>query len=233
MDGGYIANILHFTRKFRKFARITTRYTMKKILALALGALVFASCGDRQTNLFNGKDLTGWSFHLAPDSDAEADDVFEVEDGVIAIAGQPFGYMITDGTYSDYKLHLEWRWPGEPSNSGIFIHAEPIDAVWPRCAEVNLMNGRAGDMIASGGSAFEELKEGRFLRTEKDSAELPAGEWNTAEIIVDGNHIQAYVNGTLMNDAHFDRSSGRIALQSEGGPLEVRNVYIVPLPKKD
>ena len=202
---------------------------MKKILALALVAFLSFSCGERQTKLFNGKDLTGWSFRLAPDSDAEADDVFDVEDGVITIAGQPFGYMITDGTYSDYKLHLEWRWVGEPTNSGIFIHAESIDAIWPRCAEVNLMNGRAGDMIASGGSSFEELQEGRFLRSTVDSAEKPAGEWNTAEIICQGNHIQAYVNGTLMNEAHFDRTEGHIALQSEGGPLEVRNVYIVPV----
>ena len=202
---------------------------MKKILALALVAFLSFSCGERQTKLFNGKDLTGWSFRLAPDSDAEADDVFDVEDGVITISGQPFGYMITDETYSDYKLHLEWRWVGDPTNSGIFIHAESIDAIWPRCAEVNLMNGRAGDLIASGGSSFEELQEGRFLRSTVDSAEKPAGEWNTAEIICQGNHIQAYVNGTLMNEAHFDRTEGHIALQSEGGPLEVRNVYIVPV----
>jgi len=202
---------------------------MKKILALALGALVFASCGERQTQLFNGKDLTGWSFSLAPDSEVEADDVFDVEDGVIAIAGKPFGYMITDGTYGNYKLHVEWRWVDEPANSGIFVLAEPSDGLWPRCAEVNLMAGRAGDMIASGGSSFEELQEGRFLRTSVDSAEKPAGEWNTAEIICNGNHIQAYVNGVLMNEAHFDRSEGRIALQSEGGPLEVRNVYLVPV----
>ena len=204
---------------------------MKKILVLALGALVFASCGERQTQLFNGKDLTGWSFSLAPDSDAEADDVFDVEDGVITIAGQPFGYMITDGTYSNYKLHVEWRWVDEPANSGIFVLAEPGDGLWPRCAEVNLMAGRAGDMIASGGSSFEELQEGRFLRSTVDSAEKPAGEWNTAEIICDGNYIQAYVNGVLMNEAHFDRAEGRIALQSEGGPLEIRNVYISPIKK--
>jgi len=205
--------------------------TMKRNLAalLILGFFCFLSCGERETKLFNGKDLTGWTFHVQADSTATAEDVFGVKDGVITIAGQPFGYMITDQSFSDYKLHLEWRWPGEPSNSGIFLHAEPIDGVWPRCAEVNLMNGRAGDMIASGGSAFEELKEGRFLRSTVDSAEKPAGEWNTAEIVCKGNFIQAYVNGVLMNEAHFDRSEGPVALQSEGGPLEIRNVYITSL----
>ena len=204
---------------------------MKRNLAalLTLGLLLCLSCGERETKLFNGKDLTGWTFRVQADSTATAEDVFGAKDGVITIAGQPFGYMITEQSFENYKLHLEWRWPGEPSNSGIFLHAEPIDAVWPRCAEVNLMAGRAGDMIASGGSAFEELTEGRWLRSTKDSAEKPAGEWNTAEIICKGNFIQAYVNGVLMNEAHFDRSAGPIALQSEGGPLEIRNVFITPL----
>ena len=206
---------------------------MKRTLTalLTLGILCCISCGERQTNLFNGKDLTGWTFHLSPESDVPASEVFEVDDGVISIAGQPFGYMLTEQSFSDYKLHLEWRWTEEPSNSGIFLHAEPIDAIWPRCAEVNLMAGRAGDMIASGGSAFEELTEGRWLRSTVDSAEKPAGEWNTAEIICQGNSIQAYVNGVLMNQAHFDRSAGPIGLQSEGGPLEIRNIYIVPVKK--
>ena len=207
---------------------------MKRNLAalLTLGILCCLSCGERETKLFNGKDLEGWNFHLKADSDVPATDVFGVKDGVITIAGEPFGYMMTDQSYSDYKLHLEWRWPEEPSNSGIFIHAEPIDAVWPRCAEVNLMAGKAGDMIASGGSEFEELKEtgGRWMTSPvAESAENPAGEWNTAEIICRGNFIQAYINGVLKNEVHFDRTQGPIALQSEGGPLEVRNVYIIPI----
>ena len=205
---------------------------MKRNLAalLILGIFCFLSCGERQTKLFNGKNLDGWTIHLAPDSgDVLESLVFCAKEGLINISGQPFGHMITDKSFKDYKLHLEWRWPGEPSNSGIFLHAEPIDAVWPRCAEVNLMAGRAGDMIASGGSSFEELTEGRWLRSTKESAENPAGEWNTAEIVCKGNFIQAYINGVLMNEAHFDRSEGPIALQSEGGPLEVRNVFITPL----
>ena len=197
-------------------------------LALVLGVLCCVSCGERQTKLFNGKNLEGWTFRVDTASTVPASEVFGVKDGVITIAGQPFGYMITDQSFGDYKLHLEWRWVGEPSNSGIFLHAEPIDAIWPRCAEVNLMNGRAGDMIASGGSAFED-QEGRFLRSTVDSAENPAGEWNSADILCKGNLIQACVNGVLMNEARFDRSEGRIALQSEGGPLEIRNVYVTPV----
>ena len=82
---------------------------MKRNLAalLILGIFCFLSCGERETKLFNGKNLDGWAFHLAPDSTVPATDVFGVKDGVIAIAGQPFGYMLTEESYDNYKLHLE------------------------------------------------------------------------------------------------------------------------------
>jgi hypothetical protein len=204
---------------------------MKKIVALSLAVLLLASCGERQTQLFNGKDLSGWVLHVNPESEVPATDVFGVQDGVITIAGEPFGYMMTEQSFGDYKLHVEWRWVGEPSNSGLFQRCIPTEGVWPDCAEVNLMAGRAGDMISLSETPFDELKEtgGRFLRSEAESAEKPAGEWNTPEIICQGTHIQAWINGVLMNEAHFSRTEGPIALQSEGGPLEIRNVYLVPV----
>ena len=64
---------------------------MKRNLAalLILGFFCFLSCGERQTKLFNGKNLDGWTFRLAPDSDVPASQVFGAKDGVITIAGQP------------------------------------------------------------------------------------------------------------------------------------------------
>ena len=76
---------------------------MKRNLAalLTLGLLLCLSCGERETKLFNGKNLDGWAFHLAPDSTVPAADVFGAKDGVITIAGQPFGYMITEDSFKD------------------------------------------------------------------------------------------------------------------------------------
>lgn len=205
------------------------------ITVLLACASCLVSCGSRETKLFNGKDLDGWSFILAPDSTTPASEVFGVKDGVITISGQPFGFMYTDAVYGDYELHVEWRWPGEPTNSGIFINTRPEQVLWPYCAEVNLQAGRAGDMISSGGSAFEELKEagGRFKPSPvPDKVENPAGEWNYVDITNDGGYIRAFINGVLKNEAHMvDCTEGHIAIQSEGGPLEIRNIYITPLKK--
>ena len=202
------------------------------IIAIMAAALCCISCGEQKTMLFNGKDLSGWSFVVDPANPVPAEEVFGVKDGVITISGRPYGFMYTDRSFGDYEFHAEWRWTEEPSNSGLFHRVEPADKLWPHCAEVNLMAGHAGDMISPGGSQFEELKDAgtRFKTgTPPESVENPAGAWNTAEIICRGNYIQVYINGVFKNEAHFDRSEGHIAIQSEGGPMEVRNVYIKPV----
>jgi hypothetical protein len=50
--------------------------------------------------------------------------------------------MRTEKSYSDYKLHVEWRWPGEATNSGVFVHGQEPDAIWLKCIECQLMAGR-------------------------------------------------------------------------------------------
>jgi len=62
--------------------------------------------------LFNGKNLNNWVFHLK-DPAVDPSTVFTVKDGVIHIKGDPFGYMRTKKSFSDYKLHVEYRYPVE------------------------------------------------------------------------------------------------------------------------
>ena len=75
--------------------------------------------------LFNGKDLTNWVFYLK-DKTVDPATVFTVQNGVIHISGNPFGYMRTKDTYSDYRLHVEWRWPSEATNSGCLSMARNL-----------------------------------------------------------------------------------------------------------
>ena len=184
------------------------------------------------TPLFNGKNLDGWTFFVNPEAGVPAADVFGVKDGVITISGQPYGFMMTDASFDDYELHVEWRWIGEPSNSGLFQRVEPAEKLWPRCAEVNLKAGSAGDMISFAEIPFDEQKEsGSRFKTgfETGDLEVQAGEWNSADIICEGHLIRVFINGVLKNEAHYVGTEGHIAIQSEGGPLEVRNVYIKPV----
>ena len=58
--------------------------------------------------LFNGKDLTGWVSTLQGDS-AESK-VWPVLDGMLRCSGQPYGYLRTEKTWTNYHLMIEWRW---------------------------------------------------------------------------------------------------------------------------
>jgi hypothetical protein len=188
--------------------------------------------GEKQTQLFNGKDLSNWVFHLK-DPAVDPANVFTIQNGVIHIKGDPFGYMRTKATYSDYKLHVEWRYPTEATNSGVFVHAQPPDAIWLKCIECQLKAGSAGDFVCMNGADMTEHTDKTKMSVKKlaESSEKPVGEWNTMEIKCFGNTIEVSVNGVLQNKGtNLNISKGSICLQSEGKDVEFRNVFLTFVP---
>ncbi|HLN56381.1 MAG TPA: DUF1080 domain-containing protein [Bacteroidales bacterium] len=186
-----------------------------------------------KTMLFNGKDLKGWSFYLK-DSSVDPASVFTVKNGVINIKGDPFGYMRTKKSYSDYALHVEFRYPGDLSNSGVFVHAQEPDTIWPRCIENQLKSGSAGDYVLMNGATMKEQTDPakRMISKMAASNEKAAGEWNSLDITCSGNTIETKVNGLLQNKGTgLNITEGDICLQSEGKTVEFRNVYLTKLKK--
>ncbi len=183
---------------------------------------------SKKIMLFNGKDLSNWVFKLK-DPLVDPATVFTIGKGVIHITGTPFGYMRTKSSYSDYKLHVEWRWPSEATNSGVFVNAQPPDSVWLRCVECQLQAGNAGDFVCMNGADMTERtdKSKPFVKKLAASSEKPVGEWNTMEVTCKANTIEVYVNGILQNrGTNVSVSKGSICLQSEGKDVEFRNVYL-------
>ncbi len=186
------------------------------------------STAKERIMLFNGKDLGNWVFYLK-DKSVKPSSVFKVVNGVIHITGDPFGYMRTKDSYSDYRLHVEWRWPSEATNSGVFVHGQKPDTIWLRCVECQLMAGNAGDFVCMNGADMNERRDktSPIVRKLSPSSEKPSGEWNTMEVVCKGDTIEVYVNGVLQNrGTSVNVSSGSICLQSEGKDIEFRNVYL-------
>jgi hypothetical protein len=204
-----------------------------RTLAIALLILIYSSAAfsqkDKKIGLFNGKDLKNWTFTLK-DPSVDPATVFNVKDGVIHIKGDPFGYMRTKEAYSDYTLHVEWRYPEVLSNSGVFIHGHTPDTIWLKCIECQLKAGSAGDFVCMNGSDMKERtdKTQRVVKKMTTSSEKAVGEWNTMEIKCTGNTIVVTVNGTLQNSGtELNINSGYICLQSEGKDIEFRNIYLL------
>ncbi|MDR2918489.1 MAG: DUF1080 domain-containing protein [Tannerella sp.] len=208
---------------------------MKKYLFSAIVAIfcLSASCVHAQKEeLFNGQDLSNWNFVVEGDA-VPAEQVYSVQDGVILIKGQPFGYMYTKKKYSNYTLELEWSWVNEASNSGIFLLIEEAKNPFPNGIECQLHAGDAGDFVLLGGSDLQEYKqEGQerpkfpVIKKREASSEKPAGEWNKAKIIVKDGVITVYINGVLQNVGTNKVKEGYIGLQSEGKEVQFRNVTV-------
>ncbi|MCR5709464.1 MAG: DUF1080 domain-containing protein [Bacteroidales bacterium] len=197
------------------------------LFLIASAAVVLLSCScSRGVYLFNGKDLSGWKVVLREGDQGPAS-TFTAGDGVMHISGQPFGYIRTEAEFSDYKLHLEWRWAGgEAVDGGIFHYLQGEDKVWPLGVQLQMTPADMGMLM--GGIPIEGV-EGPFYRKARlteESPEKPVGEWNTFDFECKGGHIKAFLNGVLVNEVTCEAEKGFIGIQSEGGAMDVREIRI-------
>jgi hypothetical protein len=195
---------------------------------------------EKSKALFNGKDLSGWTYHLDK-PEVKMEDVWSAADGVLHCKGQPVGYLLTKkNDFENYVLELEWRWPEKGGNNGVLLHVTEPGAlgVWPKSLEVQLGSSDAGDFWVIGTTMELEKPEGRIKDRRhinlSDGDEKSLGKWNTMEITCRGDEVLVKVNGKLVNHAKkVSQTKGAIALQSEGTPIEFRNIKLTPLKKKD
>jgi len=220
-------------------------------VAMALGSTSPAASQRQPQTLFNGRDLTGWHVDVpAADSNVRLPSPFVVRNRVLVSLGEPRGHLLTDSSYRDYRLEIEYRFAATPGNAGVLVHASTPRALYgmfPRSIEVQMEHGNAGDFWCiledihipdmesrRGPPANWGTTEGkaRRIRNLTDDSEKPVGEWNTMVIETVGRSIRVWVNGDLVNDgsdATADR--GRIALQSEGSEVEFRKLTLTPVSK--
>lgn len=136
-------------------------------------------------------------------------------------------------------------------NNGVLLHMQGTDNVWPKSLEAQLMENNAGDFYVIGGvetkewaairekavaaagtdaAAVEKAKNNRRIPKQQPSSEKPTGEWNTYNIVCRGDTVTVSVNGVQQNQATgLSVREGHILLQSEGAPIEFRNVRLDPL----
>ncbi len=189
---------------------------------------------DGFTLLFNGRNLDGW----------DGDPVrWSVQNGVIVGSsdGHPFKvntFLIRKGTYKNFILKGDIKLRNH--NSGIQFRSEqlPGDGWMVRGYQADA--SEVGDDKSAWGNLYEERLRGRNIMKTPDEGWVIAkplthhDDWNTYEILADGDHIRLTFNGVVTIDTHDSASSsGIIALQLHAGPemrVEFRNLKIKVLP---
>jgi len=166
--------------------------------------------------LFNGKDLTGW--HMSG-----KEQQWMVEAGVLK-SPKSGSNIITDASYNDFKLHIEFRYPAG-SNSGVYLRGRyevQVEDNYGLEPSSTLFGGIYG-----------------FLTPNEMVAKKP-GEWQSYDITLIGRRVSVTANGkAIIVDQIIpgitggalnskEGEPGPIFLQGDHGPVEYRNIVITP-----
>jgi len=204
--------------------------------------------------LFNGKDLAGWKTDVpSADKTPNIQPSFMVRDGKLVSLGTPRGHLISDKSYKNYRLTVEYRFTGKPGNCGVLVHSSTprvLYGMFPKSIEVQMQSGQAGDFWCieenievpnmdqrrpkKEGQKYGGSKgDARRILNLTDDSEKKLGEWNKMVIECQGDEVKVWVNDTLVNHGTKSTASkGQIALQAEGAEVEFKKVDLEPLTKK-
>ena len=203
--------------------------------------------------LFNGRDLSGWRGQerdLSPykiakwtpeereakqkEADADMKAHWKVENGEIVNDGHGF-YLTTAKDYRDFEFWVDWRMMSPKTDSGVYLRGTPQVQIWDPNNEGEKKNGADRGSGALWNNKNE--KEGRWPAVKADR---PVGEWNTFHITMIGERVSVEFNGKKVVDwavmeNFWDRTkpmlaSGPIQLQTHGGEMRFRNVFVREIP---
>ena len=220
-------------------------------LFLCLQVLSFAQ-PEGFTSLFNGKNLEGWwgldtvnpeSWINLPEEDlaqkranslADIQKHWRVENQELVNDGKGL-YLTTIQNFSDFELQLEYK-TVPLADSGIYLRGYPQVQIWDTTEAGG--KWRFGAEKGSGGLWNNRPGEGWQPLVHADK---PFGEWNHFRIIMKDDRVTIYLNqqlvvedAVLINYWHKKTkkpilSEGPIQLQTHGGEIRWRNLYLKEL----
>jgi hypothetical protein len=204
------------------------------------------------TPLFNGKDLTGWHgmdhydpYKLAamPEEKrkalldkwtTDAKKHWTVENGELVNDGKG-AYLTTDEDLGDFELLIEYKTVAN-ADSGIYLRNTPQVQIWDYTEKGGKWN--LGADKGSGG--LWNNSPGAPGKDPLVLADKPFGEWNAFRIKMVGDKVTIYLNDKLVvKDAKLENfwdrkkpllSKGGIQLQTHGGEIRWRNIFVKKLP---
>lgn len=169
----------------------------------------------QKINLFNGKDLTGWTAH--------GTEKWYVEIGELVCESGPdkqYGYLSTNQNFKNFDFSVQFKQENN-GNSGIFFRSG-IEGV-----KISGWQVEVAPLDKHTGGIYESYGRGWLIKPNPAHEKyLKPGKWNTLRIKVVGNQVTTWLNGKMMidlNDEKIGKGEGFLALQiHDGGGIKVR-----------
>jgi hypothetical protein len=221
-----------------------TFFTTGAALLLATGLFAASSEGPAIA-LFNGKDLSGWRLY---GKQVEPGSGWKVENGILKkVAKVRGGDIITTNQFDDFDLTWEWRVEKGGNNGLKYLVTEKRPGAPGH--EYQLIDDQ-GHADAKVGAKRMTASFYDVMPPAADKPLKPAGEWNSSRVMVKGNHVEHWLNGTKVleyelgseavkkavaeskfkNSPRFgEKTRGHIMLTDHGDEAWFRNIHLRPL----
>lgn len=214
---------------------------LRPLAALTLVLLAGPAVGQ-QSDPGGYRPLAEWRAYKGTGIPAQ----WTIQDGVIQHTPGG-GDLVTTEEFQNFDLQFEWQIaPG--GNSGVMYRVnEAFPAPYQSGPEYQILDNATAD----GHDDPLQTAAGCYGLYAPTVAAKPAGEWNTARIVVDGSHVEHWLNGRKVVEyeiasadwqarvakskfaawPEFAASAkGHIDLQDHGSPVAYRNLRIKILP---
>ena len=194
--------------------------------------------------LFDGTSLAGWHNFKTPGAPATG---WSAVDGLLVRTGDG-GDLVTDREYANFEFELEWK-VGPRGNSGVIYRIDPTaDVTYIGGPELQILDN---DRHPDGKNALTSAGANYALHAAPTGVVKPANSWNAIRLIVNGQHVEHWLNGAKVveyelgsddwearrtsskfaNSNMYGRAKrGFIALQDHGDRVEFRNIRLRELP---
>jgi hypothetical protein len=138
--------------------------------------------------LFDGQSTNGWRTYQSDTASAG----WQAVDGSLTRVDKA-GDLITESTYSNFELQLDWQ-VGTGGNSGVFIRAgETTPYIFMTAPEIQILDD---EVHRDGKSTLTSAGSNYALHPAPRGIVKPAGQWNHMRVLVDGNQVTQWLNGT-------------------------------------
>jgi len=218
---------------------------MLKKTTLAFAVLfILNSCAVQQKS-FSENDWYG--FTKTSTEKLQPSKAYEFSDGMIRMHGDVSGYLMTEKSYKNFELSMDYRWNIEEKyktknkkNSGVMynIPTDSPDKIWPKGIQFQIKEDTTGDFIfldqVTAKVNGKLIEAGPSVTSPKFSAnEKPYGEWNSIVIKSFNGKITQYLNGKLVNECvEVTATEGKISLNYEGSPIDFKNIQLKNISKE-
>lgn len=201
--------------------------------------------------LFDGASMDGWRGYGRQD----LPDTWVVLDGVMTHetegGNMDGGDIVTVEEFTDFELTFDFM-VGPSGNSGVFYRVREADGkgLWQVAPEYQVLDDPAYGPSDDWDPVKHRTGENYDLQANDDRTVHPVGEWNSGRIVVQGTHVEHWLNGRLVvayeyhtpewealvanskfaAEEYYARAPrGSIGLQDHGTPVSYRNMKIRPL----